>query len=108
VTAVALGGLDDALERMARREALRQRTAGPRSPRPQAIDDLVESLRSLVRQHDALSLAVTAEHAGVTWHVRVAAAGEVEVTVPADGNGQTAARLADLLRRNPALDFRDE
>jgi hypothetical protein len=112
------GGLDDALARMARREQLRRRAEGGGELARSPVEDLAETLRHLVARHESLSVAVIAQDAGVTWQVRAArTGGEVRISVarvdavlnggahrpPEPPAGQTAARLADLLRHNPSL-----
>lgn len=116
---------------MARWEALRRRAAagrpiddGPTSP----LRELAEAARKVVDQHPEMSITVTVQAVDGTSSVRVAwADGELTVTTPDTGTGDTgtadtgtatagdgphdpervsgaaAARLAELLRRDPSL-----
>jgi hypothetical protein len=142
------GRISDALARMAKWEELRHRSAGPsgtavgpaadaepdlgrgngpsaaaaptgRAAPPSALDDLIQAIRDVAIRNPALSVAVIAQDAGVTWRLHtVRADGGVQV-VTARTDAQlgvehpahpavaaepaTAARLAEILRTNPTL-----
>lgn len=66
------GGLDDALEKLARRNELRQRAAAPpASPSPPAVTELVEAVASVVARHPHLQVALGVEGAGAPAALRV-------------------------------------
>ncbi len=58
------GGLDDALDKLARRDELRRRTAAEATSTPPAVQDLVEAIASVVGRNPALAVTVGVEGAG--------------------------------------------
>ncbi|TDO39754.1 hypothetical protein C8E87_3453 [Paractinoplanes brasiliensis] len=59
------GGLDDALEKLARRDELRRRAAGEApSTTPPAVNELVEAIAAVVARHPELGVSVGVEGAG--------------------------------------------
>src|SRR5690348_1786458 len=117
------GGLDDPLARMHRWEALRQKLAVSRGTRLEpVVDEVVDALAELVRRHGGLTLTVVVEDARAQAAVRLAwedgrlvvnrvdpsaVAEPAEAEAPAGSAGgstpspDTAARLAELIRRDP-------
>jgi DNA-binding IclR family transcriptional regulator len=114
------GGLDDALERMARREALRRRASEvPASPSA-TVEEVVQAARRAVARDPELSVTVTVTYRGRSSAVRVRdEGGEVTVVVapalpehlaPPERVAEVepprpqsaASQLAELLRRSDA------
>jgi hypothetical protein len=107
----------DGLERMARLEELAQRraaahqNAGAFAPvRPSVADLVAEAVRRVVEAHPGTAVAATVDGPGGPVAVQVAwRDGEVVVVTPGpapDGPGpapDAAARLAELIRRDPSL-----
>ncbi|GIF11298.1 hypothetical protein [Actinoplanes teichomyceticus] len=59
------GGLDDALDKLARRDELRRRAAAGESPgTPPAVTELVEAIAGVVARHPNLGVTVGVEGAG--------------------------------------------
>ncbi|MBB4696316.1 hypothetical protein [Paractinoplanes abujensis] len=59
------GGLDDALEKLARRDELRRRASGEApSATPPAVNELVEAIAAVVARHPELGVSVGVEGAG--------------------------------------------
>ena len=58
------GGLDDALDRLARRDELRRRTAGEATGTPPAVQELVEAIAGVVGRHSKLEVTVGVEGVG--------------------------------------------
>jgi hypothetical protein len=111
------GGLDDPLVRMHRWDALRQRlahsTAGRLDP---VVDEAVEALIAILQRHPSLTFTVTVEgnearaSARLGWQdgrlvlTRSDAQATVDATEPhEETSAETAARLAELIRRDPSL-----
>ena len=65
------GGLDDALERLARRDELRRRTS-PDSSTPPAVTELAEAVAAVVARHPDLAITMGVEGAGPPTLLRVA------------------------------------
>lgn len=112
------GGLDDPLVRMHRWDALRQRLANSSTGRLEpVIDEVIEAIAAVLQRHGPLTVTVTVEgaearsSAQLGWHDGRLTVARSEAP-PASGNGpeplpetseETAARLADLIRRDPSL-----
>ena len=117
------GGLDDPLVRMHRWDALRQRLANSAAGRlGSVVDEVVEAIATVLHRHGPVTVSVTVEGgeaqvtAELSWQdgelvvarsephrVPAAAAPHAEET-----SEETAARLAELIRRDPSLlDGRD-
>jgi hypothetical protein len=92
------GGLDDALDKLARRDELRRRAAGEANGTPPAVQELVEAIAAVVRRNPRLAVTVGVEGAGdpILLHFAVED-GVVEVS--ADHN--VAARAADAAPASP-------
>ena len=93
------GGLDDALEKLARRDELRRRAAGEATGTSPAVTELVEAIAGVVARHPELGVTVGAEGSGepVLLHFFFA---EGQVQVTADNPVQPevpAARHADVV-----------
>lgn len=58
------GGLDDALEKLARRDELRRRAAGEAPGTPPAVTELVEAVAAVVARHPELGITMGVEGAG--------------------------------------------
>ncbi|GGR20567.1 hypothetical protein GCM10010168_43200 [Actinoplanes ianthinogenes] len=59
------GGLDDALDKLARRDELRRRATGESSPAtPPAVTELVEAIAAVVARHPSLAVTVGVEGVG--------------------------------------------
>jgi hypothetical protein len=58
------GGLDDALEKLARRDELRRRAAGEATGTPPAVTELVEAIAAVVGRNPELGVTVGVEGAG--------------------------------------------
>ncbi len=58
------GGLDDALERLARRDELRRRAAGQAAGTPPAVTELVEAVAAVVARNPELAITMGVEGAG--------------------------------------------
>jgi hypothetical protein len=58
------GGLDDALDKLARRDELRRRAAGETTGTPPAVQELVEAIASVVGRNPRLAVTVGVEGAG--------------------------------------------
>ncbi|MCM4084919.1 hypothetical protein [Paractinoplanes hotanensis] len=83
------GGLDDALEKLARRDELRRRATGESPGTPAAVTELVEAIAAVVGRHPELGVSVGVEGAGdpLLLHFYLAE-GQVQV------NAENAAVLA--------------
>ena len=125
------GGLDDPLVRMHRWDALRQRLANSSAGRLEpVVDEAVDALVALVQRHPSLTFTVTVEgtearaSAQLGWQdgrltlTRSDARSTANSTpagnsvdgsaAPVETSEETAARLAELIRRDPSLlDGRD-
>ncbi|PWK46530.1 hypothetical protein BC793_10995 [Actinoplanes xinjiangensis] len=75
------GGLDDALDKLARRDELRRRAAGETSGTPPAVTELVEAIAGVVSRNPQMTVTVGVEGAGdpVLLHFAMAD-GVVQVT----------------------------
>ncbi|MFI5893019.1 hypothetical protein ACIA5D_23215 [Actinoplanes sp. NPDC051513] len=95
------GGLDDALDKLARRDELRRRAASEATGTSPAVTELVEAIAGVVARHPELGVTVGAEGSGdpVLLHFYFAE-GQVQVTadtpVPA-APAAPAARHADIV-----------
>jgi hypothetical protein len=58
------GGLDDALDKLARRDELRRRAAGEANGTPAAVTELVEAIAAVVGRNPELGVTVGVEGAG--------------------------------------------
>jgi hypothetical protein len=58
------GGLDDALDKLARRDELRRRAAGEATGTPPAVQELAEAIASVVGRNPKLAVTVGVEGAG--------------------------------------------
>ena len=116
------GGLDVPLVRMYRWDALRQRLANTAAGRLGPVaDEVVEAIASVLYRHGPVTVTVTVQsvEARTTAELRwqdgqlVVARSEPQpasgtATGPGETSEETAARLAELIRRDPSLlDGRD-
>jgi hypothetical protein len=92
------GGLDDALDKLARRDELRRRAEGGGIGTPPAVQDLVEAIAAVVGRNPALEVTVGVEGAGdpVLLHFAVQ---DGIVSVSADN--ALAARVAEAAPTSP-------
>ncbi|WP_250031647.1 hypothetical protein [Paractinoplanes maris] len=83
------GGLDDALDKLARRDELRRRATGETPGTPAAVTELVEAVAAVVARHPELGVSVGVEGAGdpLLLHFYLAE-GQVQV------NAESAAALS--------------
>jgi len=58
------GGLDDALDKLARRDELRRRATGEATGTPPAVTELVEAIAAVVAHHPQMGVTVGVEGAG--------------------------------------------
>ncbi len=122
----------DAMARMKRWDAVRQRLANATGSSEHMLAEVVKAVSEVVQRHGSLTVTVTVDDAGALATVRIVRRdGHVQVTrleprpaasTPADAPpppwpareaetlDQTAARLAELIRQDPSLldDGRDE
>jgi len=97
-------GLDESLERMARWEALRQRTAGAHHRDDTVVDELVEAVGAVLQQHGPLAVTVTVEAGAEPATIRLDwRDGQLSVTRVVAEPPRTAAALAELIRADPSL-----
>ncbi len=100
----------DGLERMARLEELAQRraaaqqNAGPmaHAPRPSAADEVTEAVRRVVETYPGTTVSVTVDGPAGATSVQVGWFNGVVVVLPGPAP-DAAARLAELIRRDPSL-----
>src|SRR5512144_242398 len=92
------GGLDDALEKLARRDELRRRAAGEATGTSPAVTELVEAIAGVVARHPELGVTVGAEGSGepVLLHFFFAE-GQVQVTADNPVQPEAVARHADVV-----------
>ncbi len=94
------GGLDDALEKLARRDELRRRTeAQPATTTPAALNDLVEAVAAVIARHPDLLVTMGVEGAGAPMLLRFALRdGIVEVSAegPVAGSRPESGRPGDV------------
>ncbi len=125
------GGLDDPLVRMHRWDALRQRLASSAAGRLEpVVDEVIEAIATVLHRHGQVEVTVTVENAEARMTAQlgwregqlVASRSEPQPQpqpqppppgpVPnriAETSDETAARLAELIRRDPSLlDGRDQ
>jgi hypothetical protein len=108
---------DDALTRLTRHDQLLRRATTP-PPEAAPVEEVIEALRAIAARHPGLSITVTVDNAGTPTTARITArTGTPEVirlvatpekpqpseTPPPDQYSYSAARLADMLRKDPAL-----
>jgi len=95
------GGLDDALDKLARRDELRRRAASEATGTSPAVTELVEAIAGVVARHPELGVTVGAEGSGdpVLLHFFFAE-GQVQVTADTAVQPESAppaARHADIV-----------
>jgi hypothetical protein len=92
------GGLDDALDKLARRDELRRRTAGEATGTSPAVQELAESIAAVLGRNPKLAVTVGVEGAGdpVLLHFAVED-GVVQVSV----DNSVAARVAEAAPTSP-------
>lgn len=92
------GGLDDALDKLARRDELRRRAAGEANGTPPAVTELVEAIAGVVGRYPELGVTVGVEGAGdpVLLHFAVE---DGIVQVSADNT--VADRVAEAAPKSP-------
>jgi hypothetical protein len=94
------GGLDDALEKLARRDELRRRAEGGGIGTPPAVQDLVEAIAAVVGRNPALSVTVGVEGEGEPVLLHFAMQDGI-VQVSADNT--VASRVAEAAPTSPRL-----
>jgi hypothetical protein len=92
------GGLDDALDKLARRDELRRRTAGEATGTSPAVQELVEAIAAVVGRNPQLAVTVGVEGSGdpVLLHFAVED-GTVQVSV----DNSVASRVAEAAPSSP-------
>lgn len=108
---------DDALTRLTRHDQLRRRAVTP-TPESAPVEEVIEALRAITARHPGLAITVTVDNAGAPTTARITArTGTPEVirlaptpekpqppeAPPPDQYSYSAARLADMLRKDPDL-----
>lgn len=96
------GGLDDALDKLARRDELRRRAAGEASGTPPAVTELVEAVAAVVSRHPELAITMGVEGAGDPVLLHFALDNGV-VQVSADNS--VATRAAEVTPRHADFDL---
>jgi hypothetical protein len=92
------GGLDDALDKLARRDELRRRAAGEATGTPPAVQELVEAIAGVVNRNPKLAVTVGVEGAGDPMLLHFAFDdGVVQVNV----DNTVAARVAEAAPAAP-------
>ena len=92
------GGLDDALDKLARRDELRRRAEGGGIGTPPAVQDLVEAIVAVVGRNPALAVTVGVEGAGDPVLLHFAVENGI-VQVSADNT--VASRVAEAAPTSP-------
>jgi hypothetical protein len=92
------GGLDDALDKLARRDELRRRAEGGGIGTPPAVRDLVEAIAAVVGRNPALAVTVGVEGAGdpVLLHFAVQ-----DGIVQVSADNAVASRVAEAAPTSP-------
>src|SRR5215216_6645190 len=91
-------GLDDALDKLARRDELRRRAAGEPTGTPPAVTELVEAIAAVVSRNPKLEVTVGVEGAGDPILLHFAMEDGV-VQVSADNS--VASRVTDATTTSP-------
>jgi len=92
------GGLEDALDKLARRDQLRRRAAGEATGTPPAVQELVEAIAAVVRHNPKIEVTVGVEGAGDPTLLHFFVQGGV-VQVNADSS--VASRVTDAAPTSP-------
>ena len=92
------GGLDDALDKLARRDELRRRTTGETAGTPPAVTDLVEAIAAVVGRNPKLEVTVGVEGAGDPMLLHFAME---DGTVQVSADTTVAARVAEAEPTSP-------
>ena len=92
------GGLDDALDRLARRDELRRRTAGEATGTPPAVHELVEAIAGVVGRNSKLEVTVGVEGVGdpTLLHFYVD-----DGVVHVDADSSVASRVTEVAPTSP-------
>ena len=92
------GGLDDALDKLARRDELRRRAAGEANGTPPSVTELVEAIAAVVGRFPELGVTVGVEGAGdpVLLHFAVE-----DGIVQVNADNTVADRVADAAPKSP-------
>ncbi|HEU4347809.1 MAG TPA: hypothetical protein VFR35_08475 [Actinoplanes sp.] len=92
------GGLDDALDKLARRDELRRRTAGQATGTPAAVHELVEAIASVVGRYPKLEVTAGVEGVGdpTLLHFSVE-----DGVVQVDADSSVASRVKDATPAAP-------
>ncbi|MEV7621840.1 hypothetical protein [Actinoplanes sp. NPDC089786] len=99
------GGLDDALDKLARRDELRRRATGEADATPLAVQELVEAIATVVGRNPKLEVTVGVEGVGdpTLLHFYVE-----EGTVRVTADQSVAARAGDAAHRHADFDLDPE
>ena len=91
------GGLDDALDKLARRDELRRRAAAEANGTPPAVTELVEAIAAVVARNPQLAVTVGVEGAGDPVLLQF---GFADGVVQVNADTTVAARAADQTPRH--------
>ncbi|MEV0899751.1 hypothetical protein [Actinoplanes sp. NPDC049802] len=99
------GGLDDALDKLARRDELRRRAAGEHNGTPPAVTELVEAIAAVVARNPQLGVTVGVEGAGdpVLLHFSF-----IDGTVQVSADNRVAARATEPAPRHADFEIEVE
>ena len=99
------GGLDDALDKLARRDELRRRAAGESNGTPPAVTELVEAIAGVVSRNPQMSVTVGVEGAGdpVLLHFAM-----VDGVVQVTADNTVAARATEAAPRHADFEIEVE
>ncbi len=92
------------LEELAKRRAVAQQNAGPMAPapRPAAADEVADAVRRVVETYPGTTVSLTVKGPAGTTSLQIGWYNGAVVALPGPAP-DAAARLAELIRRDPGL-----